>query len=86
MTGTPGRIGSTNPREGGDVTTTAPDLKKLRELDDGTRRAWMAYNERLRDLAGEEYERAESDSWTELQRELQRLERRRASLTQNTTS
>ncbi len=68
------------------MTTTAPDLQKLRELDDGTRRAWMAYNERLRDLDGEEYERAESDSWTELQRELRQLDRRRASLTQNATA
>jgi cell division septum initiation protein DivIVA len=64
------------------VSTTAPDIDQLRELDDGTRRAWMAYNERLRDLAGEEYERVESESWTELQDELQRLERCRASLTQ----
>jgi hypothetical protein len=80
MTAPAGRIGNTNPREGGDVTTTAPDLARLRELDDGTRRAWMAYNERLRDLDGEEYERAESESWTELQVELRRLERRRASL------
>jgi hypothetical protein len=45
----------------------------------------MAYSERLRDLAGDEYERAESDSWTELQCELRRLERRRASLNQNST-
>jgi hypothetical protein len=82
MTGTPGRIGSTNPREGGDVTTTAADLAKLRELEDGTRRAWMAYTERLRDLAGDEYELAESDSWSELQLELEQLERRRASLLQ----
>ena len=82
MTGTPGSIGSTNPREGGDVTTTAPDLAKLRELEDGTRRAWMAYTERLRDLAGEEYELAETDSWSELQRELEGLKRRRASLLQ----
>lgn len=67
------------------MTTTAPDLAKLRELDDGTRRAWMAYNERLRDLAGEEYERAEHDSWAELQHELERLERHRASLTQSST-
>ena len=63
------------------MTATAPDLDKLREFDEGTRRAWMTYNERLRDLAGDEYERVESDSWTELQRELRRLERRRASLT-----
>ncbi len=68
------------------MTTTATELQQLRELDDGTRRAWMAYNERLRDLDGEEYELAESDSWTELQQELRRLERRRASLTQNTTA
>jgi hypothetical protein len=45
----------------------------------------MAYNEQLRDLAGEEYERVESASWTELQRELRRLERRRASLSRNST-
>jgi hypothetical protein len=67
------------------VSTTAPDLAKLRELEDSTRRAWMTYTEQLRDLEGEEYERAETDSWTELQRELRRLERRRASLTQNST-
>ena len=67
------------------MTTTTPDLSKLRELDEGTRRAWMTYNERLRDLAGDEYERIEGDSWSELQRELRRLERRRASLTQNST-
>ena len=62
------------------MTTTAPDLAQLRELDDGTRRAWTAYNERLRDLDGEEYERAEAESWTELQAELRRLARRRAIL------
>ena len=67
------------------MTTTTRDLAKLRELDEGTRRAWMTYNERLRDLDGDEYERIESDSWTELQHELRRLERRRASLTQNST-
>jgi hypothetical protein len=68
------------------VSTTAPDLDKLRELDEDTRRAWMTYTDQLRDLAGDEYERAEGVSWTELQRELRRLERRRASLlTQNST-
>jgi hypothetical protein len=84
MTGPMGRIGP-HPREGGEVTATAPDLDKLRELDEDTVRAWMAYNERLRDLAGDEYERVENDSWTELQRELARLERRRASLSQTST-
>ena len=67
------------------MTATAPDLDKLRELDEGTRRAWTAYTERLRDLDGDEYERVEGDSWTELQRELRRLERRRASLTHSST-
>lgn len=62
------------------MSTTAPDLAQLRELDDGTRRAWTAYNEQLRDLYGEEYERAEAQSWTQLQAELRRLERRRATL------
>jgi hypothetical protein len=62
------------------VTTTAPDLAQLRELDAGTRRAWTAYNERLRELDGDEYERVEAESWTELQSELRRLERRRATL------
>lgn len=67
------------------MTTTAPHIEKLRELDDGTRQAWKGYNERLRELSGDEYERAENDSWTELQRELRRLERRRATLTQTST-
>ncbi|MBV9682203.1 MAG: hypothetical protein JO046_10455 [Solirubrobacterales bacterium] len=67
------------------MTTTAAHLDRLRELEDGTRRAWTAYSDRLRDLEGDDYDQAESDSWTELQRELRRLERRRASLTQNST-
>jgi hypothetical protein len=63
--------------EGVDVTAIAPDAEELRELDAGTRRAWSAYSERLRDLHGDEYERIEHDSWGELQDELQRLDRRR---------
>ena len=62
------------------MTTTAPDLAQLRELEAGTRRAWTAYGKRLRDLDGQEYELAETESWTELQTELRRLERRRAAL------
>ncbi len=65
------------------MSTTAPDIE--RELDEETRRAWMAYTERLRDLEGDEYDRAENDSWMELQLELQGLERRRASLTQTSS-
>jgi cell division septum initiation protein DivIVA len=59
------------------MTAVAPDIERLRELDDDTRQAWSAYNDRLRDLTGDEYEGAESESWTELQAELSRVERQR---------
>jgi hypothetical protein len=59
------------------MTAVAPDIERLRELDDDTRQAWSAYNDRLRDLTGDEYEAAESESWTELQAELSRVERQR---------
>jgi hypothetical protein len=65
------------------VTAITHDADKLRELDDGTRRAWKAYSHRLRDLTGDEYENAEHESWAELQRELRRLERRRRTLTRS---
>ena len=67
------------------MTAIAPDADKLRELDEVTRRAWGAYSEQLRDLQGEEYELAEHESWTKLQTELRRIERRRATLTQTST-
>lgn len=61
------------------------DADKQRELDNFEREAWRAYSQRLRDLTGEEYERAESESWAELQRELRQLARRRKTLTGNST-
>ncbi len=61
------------------------DAAKMRELDAFERQAWQAYSQRLRDLTGEEYERAESDSWAELQRDLRQLARRRRTLTGNST-
>lgn len=61
------------------------DAEHLRELDAFERQAWQEYSRRLRDLIGEEYERAESDSWAELQRELRQLARRRKTLTGNST-
>lgn len=67
------------------MATIAHDADKLRELDAGARRAWQAYSKRLRDLNGAAYERAEAESWDELQRELRRLERRRKTLTANST-
>ena len=63
------------------MTATAPDTDRLRELEADTRQAWTAYSDRLRELTGEEYERVESESWIELQTELQRLERERETLT-----
>jgi hypothetical protein len=65
------------------MTATAPDKERLRELDADTRQAWSLYSDRLRELSGEEYERAESESWMELQSELQRLSREREELTAN---
>jgi hypothetical protein len=67
------------------VTAIVHDDDKLRELDAGERQAWQAYSRRLRDLTGQEYERVESDSWAELQRQLRQLERRRRTLTGNST-
>jgi hypothetical protein len=63
------------------MTATAPDTERLQELEADTRLAWIAYSDKLRELSGDEYERVESESWTELQAELQRLERERDELT-----
>lgn len=63
------------------MTSVAPDTDQLQELDAETREAWVTYSEQLRDLTGEEYERAESESWEALQEELRRLEKERESLT-----
>jgi hypothetical protein len=59
------------------VTTIAPDAELLHELAAEERHAWNAYRDRTRDLSGEAYELAERESWTVLQSELRRLERRR---------
>ena len=67
------------------MTAIVDDADRLRELDDGERQAWQAYSDQLRELSGEEYERVETESWDELQRELRRLQRRRKTLTQNST-
>ena len=62
------------------MTATAPDTERLHELEADTRLAWSTYSERLRELSGDEYERVETESWMELQAELQRLEREREEL------
>jgi uncharacterized protein YecT (DUF1311 family) len=65
------------------MSTIAYRTDKLRELEDDERRAWTAYRDRIRELTGNEYERAETESWETLQRELRGLERRRRSLSQH---
>ena len=62
------------------MTPAATDAQQLRELEEDIRRAWTDYREQLRELSGDEYERAEHDRWTELQDELTALERRRRQL------
>ena len=59
------------------MTSTIPEAEILRELEEDTRQAWEHYQQRLRELTGDEYERAEAESWNQLQSELQRLDRRR---------
>lgn len=66
------------------MTTIAADDERLRELDADTRRAWGDYSERLRELTGDEYERAEHESWEQLQAELHQLEQERAALAGST--
>jgi hypothetical protein len=67
------------------MTATAPDTERLQELEADTRLAWSTYSDRLRELSGDEYERVETESWTELQAELQRLEREREELVAGAT-
>jgi cell division septum initiation protein DivIVA len=62
------------------VTSIAPDKEQLQQLDEGTREAWSAYHERLRELIGVEYEQVESEAWEELQSELGAIQRQRDSL------
>jgi hypothetical protein len=64
-----------------DMAAIAHDAEQQqRELELGTRRAWSAYSQSLRGLAGDAYELAERDSWAELQGELRRLQGRPRSL------
>ena len=62
------------------MTMLAVDPAKLRQLEEDTRRAWVAYRDRLRGLTGERYEAVESASWDQLQVELGRVEERRVAL------
>ena len=59
--------------------------RKLKELDDRRARAWGAYRDSLRDLAGRDYDEAEHRSWERLQRKLRELEAQRAEVVGGTT-
>lgn len=67
------------------MTAIIDEAERLRELDTVERQAWQAYSQRLRDLTGEEYERVETASWAELQRQLRQLARRRKTLAADST-
>jgi hypothetical protein len=79
MTVSAGSIALVHLGKESELTSIAPEPHQLPQLDAGTRQAWSAYIERLRELTGEEYERAESESWSELQVELRRIELERES-------
>jgi cell division septum initiation protein DivIVA len=59
------------------MTAMTDVTQQLRDLEEQELSAWMMYRERLRELTGVAYERAEDECWQELQRELRRLSRRR---------
>ena len=65
------------------TTITADKLEELAEME---REAWAAYRDSLRDLAGPQYDEAESASWDELQRLLAEVEAERAELAGATAS
>ncbi|MEA2246211.1 MAG: hypothetical protein QOH46_740 [Solirubrobacteraceae bacterium] len=59
------------------MTATAP--RQDSERAGAEREAWTRYREDLRDLAGQEYEDAEDQSWQRLQRRLDDIENGRQS-------
>ena len=70
------------------MTTFATDQdedRPSRELTERTQRAWGAYRESLRDLAGRDYEETERRAWDRLQRKLQEVEEQRAQLSATPT-
>jgi uncharacterized protein YecT (DUF1311 family) len=81
LTAARGSIGLIQGKESA-LTAVAHNTDKARELEADEQRAWTAYSDRLRELTGEEYEAAEEESWTTLQGELHRLDRRRRTLNQ----
>jgi hypothetical protein len=62
------------------MTTYISDqqTRKLADIEERTRQAWVSYNESLRDLQGRDYEEAEDESWSRLQTRLRQLDDERA--------
>jgi hypothetical protein len=62
------------------MTTYISDqqTRKLADIEERTRQAWVSYNESLRDLQGRDYEEAEDQSWGRLQKRLRQLDDERA--------
>jgi hypothetical protein len=58
------------------MTTYISDqrARKLADIDERTKQAWTRYSDSLRDLGGREYEEAEDESWSRLQRKLKELD------------
>ena len=54
------------------MTTYAPNLEE--ELREREREAWSRYSASLRELAGRDYEDAETEAWAELQRDLRAID------------
>ncbi len=57
------------------MTTYISDqqARRLADIESRTREAWADYNDALRELAGRDYEEAEDESWTRLQKTLKQL-------------
>ena len=54
-------------------TFAAHERPTREELERRVREAWASYSASLRDLEGKEYEEAEAQAWTRLQRRLVEL-------------
>jgi hypothetical protein len=59
------------------MTTYAPRQDLEDELAERERGSWSRYSETLRDLAGRDYEEAETEAWAELQHQLRLIDAER---------
>jgi hypothetical protein len=60
------------------MTTYAPKQDLEAGLAEREREAWSRYSSSLRELAGRDYEDAETQAWAELQRDLHQIDAERA--------